>query len=162
MPSSPPSSPPRTSLVAHPHQKHTGKGRTLEYVPGTRPGQPWENGSSGRDGNVSFYGSLSRHCLQPCRAAQVHSCLLLGSGTEHASCWAASEMQQRMGEGGLTPSQLCSFCSVPRPTPPPKSPYSTLASPAFSTSLPPLPLPSLPCCLIGDPSRSVSGPAAQP
>lgn len=131
--------------------------------PRTRPGQPWENGSSGRDGNVSFYGSLSRHCLQTCRAAQVHSCLLPGSGTEHASCWAASEMQQGVGEGGLTPSQLCSFRSVPPPTPPvPLFSYSALASPTFSTSLLTLPLPSLPCCLIGNPSGSVSGSAVQP
>lgn len=149
------------SAVQHLTPPHTIRG--IPAVPGTRPGQPWENGSSGRDGNVSFYGSLSRHCLQTCRAAQVHSCLLPGSGTEHASCWAASEMQQGVGEGGLTPSQLCSFRSVPPPTPPvPLFSYSALASPTFSTSLLTLPLPSLPCCLIGNPSGSVSGSAVQP
>lgn len=149
------------SAVQHLTPPHTIRG--IPAVPGTRPGQPWENGSSGRDGNVSFYGSLSRHCLQTCRAVQVHSCLLPGSGTEHASCWAASEMQQGVGEGGLTPSQLCSFRSVPPPTPPvPLFSYSALASPTFSTSLLTLPLPSLPCCLIGNPSGSVSGSAVQP
>lgn len=108
------------SAVQHLTPPHTIRG--IPAVPGTRPGQPWENGSAGRDGNVSFYGSLSRHCLPTCCAVQVHSCLLPGSGTEHASCWAASEMQQGLGEGGLTPSQLCFFCSVP----PPQSPYSLI------------------------------------
>ena len=131
------------SAVQHLTPPHTIRG--IPAGPGTRPGQPWENGSAGRDGNVSFYGSLSRHCLPTCRAVQVHSCLLPGSGTEHASCWAASEMQRGLGEGGLTPSQLCFFCSVPPPQPP------------YSLILPWLPPPLAPP---SRPSPCLPGPAA--
>lgn len=51
-----------------------------EFQPSQGPGldSPGKTVPSGRDGNVAFYGSVSRRHLPTCRHAQVHSCPLAG------------------------------------------------------------------------------------